>query len=306
MPTSNRGYETPSTGSDVDTWGDVLNANAGLIDNNLGGVSSIALSNTDVTLNTAQAQCGTIILSGSLGDNLQLIFPAVSGWWTVINQCTVGAFWVRAMCPAGTNRIGLPPGEAIDICSNGTSMFYRNLCPSIGNYADYAGAAVPAWVTGCTVPPFLLCDGSSFSGATYPILNTIMGTTTLPDYRGRMSAFLDGGTGRITNAGSGVDGSVRFSAGGQQNRTVALANLPSTTLSGSTTGNLSYDRAEPGSLVASATGGSGTQNLWQAGGIFSRSTSGSLSVSIALGGSDTALQTLPPVCIAGIRMIRAA
>ncbi len=35
-----------------------------------------------------------------------------------------------------------------------------------------------------TATGWLLCDGSSFSGTTYPDLNTFLGGTTLPDMRG--------------------------------------------------------------------------------------------------------------------------
>ena len=47
----------------------------------------------------------------------------------------------------------------------------------IGEVRMLATATIPAG--------WLLCDGSTFSAATYPLLNTLLGGTTLPDFRDR-------------------------------------------------------------------------------------------------------------------------
>lgn len=319
MPvTTNRGYSTPVHGGGVDTWDGDLNTVFNQIDQNFGAVASVSVTSTNVTLNSSQYVCGTISLSGTLTANCIVLFPNVQGWWTVINGCTVGAFYVACRLAAGGNRIGIPPGEAIDVYSDGTNMGYRNL-GRIGSYLDLASTAVPAWVTGSSVPPALLCDGSTYSAVTYPKLNAILGTTTLPDFRGRMAAFLNGGTGRITTAGSGIDGDTRFSGGGAQNQLVLQANFPTGALNGVGT---------PLSATASVTaGGNPSYNAFGANTGFTNNsgplevpawsdrsglaglllvTLPNYSVSVALGGSATPLTTMPPACIAGIRMIYAA
>lgn len=218
MPTtSNRGYEVPVTGTEVDTWGDVINANMDLIDNNIGGVATVALTNVNVTLTANQYACGTIRFTGTLTGNVIITFPSVSGWWVIDNR-TTGNFYVQLTCGAG-NKIATQQGTLTDICTDGSAVSFRNL-GKIGEYWDYAGSAVPNWVTACTVPPYLLCDGSTFSAVTYPHLNTILGGTTLPDSRNRVRIPLGGGTGRITTAGCGIDGTVRFAAGGSQTHTL--------------------------------------------------------------------------------------
>lgn len=308
MPTTNRAYATPATGSLVDTWGEAaLNPNFELIDSNLGAVASVALSSSPVTLSSGQYACGTIRFSGALGANVTVTFPAVSGWWVIDNR-TTGNFYVLLTCGAGEN-IGVPQGCATDILTDGTNVRFRNLAPGIGMYQDFAGSALPNWVSACTVPPFLLPDGTTFSAVTYPILNAILGGNTLPDFRGRAPFYLDGGTGRITTSGSGIDGATRFSSGGQQNRSIGQVNIPSYSLSssglsvsGSISGQTdirvipslgSFGDGPTGSFVSS--GSSGAALTW----------SGSIGGSISSGGSGTPLVTMPPAVISGIRMIRA-
>jgi hypothetical protein len=43
------------------------------------------------------------------------------------------------------------------------------------------GSSVPSWISECTVPPYLVCDGTAFSSAIYPSLAAIIGP--LPDAR---------------------------------------------------------------------------------------------------------------------------
>lgn len=60
----------------------------------------------------------------------------------------------------------------------------------VGIVVDYAGAVAPAG--------WLVCDGSGFSAVTYPSLAAVLGSTTLPDYRGRSGVGI--GTNADNNA----------------------------------------------------------------------------------------------------------
>lgn len=314
MPsTTNRGYEVPITGTEVDTWGNVLNNNFGLIDSNFGAIATVALSSSDVTLNPAQYACGTIVLTGTITTNIVVTFPAVAGWWTVDNQ-TTGDFYISLRTAANAARVAAIPGEAVDVLADGSNMKYRNLGIPIGGYWDYAGIAVPNWVLfGCTVPPFLLCGGGTYSSVTYPKLFAILGTTTLPDSLGRSRANLNSGTGRITTAGSGINGDVRFSAGGGQNVPVSQANLPSVNFT--VFGSISVESTAQ-NVVRTASGGgfvngvAGTAGPWSAfDGVPSAErifSTGPLSGLASSGGSGTPVNNMQPTYIGGITMIRAA
>jgi microcystin-dependent protein len=303
--TTNRGYSTPATGTQNGIWGsDDLNPNFTLIDKNLGAVATVALTSSNVTLSSSEYVCGTIKFTGTLSANVTITFPSVSGWWTVINNCT-GNYYIRLSCSVGGLKICPPPGEAIDVGFDATDAFYRNLPHPIGSYWDYAGSAVPVWVSGCSTPPYLLCDGSTYSAVTYPFLNTILGTTTLPDAQARARIALGGSTGRVTTAGSGIDGTTRFSAGGNQNTTITSTQMPAHTHTQEgqqpTFGYTVRTDVVTGGSTAVAT------SIQSSGGSFSVTTTadGTPGTTGSAGGSDV-LILMQPTYVGGITMIRAA
>lgn len=313
MPTTtNRGYSVPTTGSQAGIWGsDDLNPNFVAIDQNLGAVSTVALSSVDVTLNSSQYVCGTIKFTGTLTANVTVTFPTVSGWWTVINACT-GNFYIRLSCSSGGLKICPPPGEATNIGFDGTDAFYKSLPHLVGSYWDYAGASVPVWVSGCSVPPYLHCNAGTFSQVTYPYLFSILGTTSLPDSRGCTRIALNSGTGRVTAGASGINGDARFSIGGGQVITLTDTTVPRTHVSveafdlghnhPASTNATSRDENAPGILASPAAG---------------RYTGGSPTVTIGTGyaqiiaggfvdGLGGAHINMQPSYVGGITMIRAA
>lgn len=302
--TPNRGYNVPITGSDVGTWGDSLNANVAKIDNNLGGVTAVALSSTNVTLTPTAAQYGTIIFTGAVTTTVTVTFPSVQGWWVIGNLTTgVGTF---AIVSGGSNAIFLPPGEFVQICIDSSQNPQFVGLGRVGSYMDLAATSVPVWITGCSVPPYLLCNGSTFSGATYPILANFLGGTTLPDYRGRNRSYLNLGTGRITPAISGINGDVLFAAGGSE------AAQQHTHGASGNTGSESNTHAHGGVLVgttASSTPGGnfaalGTEVTGLSGPENQTHTHPFSFTTQPFGTGQS--QNMPPVAIGGITLIRAA
>jgi microcystin-dependent protein len=302
MPsTTNREYEVPTTGSLSGTWGSAaLNPNFEKIDQNLGAVASVTVTTSNVVLSAGQYVCGTIRFSGALTGNRNVTFPSVAGWWTIENRCT-GNFFIRMTCGAG-NSVCPPPGEVTDVCTDGSAFYYRNLPHLIGGYWDYAGSSVPVWVSGCTVPPYLYCNGGTFSAATYPFLNTILGGNTLPDARGRSRFNINDGTGRITTAGSSIDGNTRFTDGGAQNVTLTTAQLAAHTHAQTAqTPTFRYttgDAAIGGNTAVYTLGGGSGSTVTTTADASPGNTSSS-------GGGDSHTN-MPPTYIGGITMIRAA
>ncbi len=317
----------PNTGDLSGTWGSAaLNPDFTAIDGMLGGVQTISLSSaTTVTLSAPsgsitpgagpnQSQNALLKFSGALTGNcnIRMVLP---GFYIVENRCT-GAFVVSLLPSAGTgSQIGLPVGQKMHVFYDGTNVDFVNL-PLVGSYVDYAVTQVPSWVTACTVPPYLNCDGNTYSNVTYPGLFTVLGTTTLPDLRGRLRANLNQGTGRIS---ASVNGSVLFAAGGADTITISQANLP----------NVSLPVTDPGHAHAAACQDSaaGTQNSPEGRypghqGSFSSSTNafssqadnfmsgdfirnGTTGITVGTGGSGNAVSSIPPVQISGITLIRA-
>lgn len=306
--TTQLGLYTPSRGSDAGTWDLPVNANSSATDSLLANVFIIALTNANVTLTTPPnsgaawagpygSQSGILKFTGTLTGNCTITLPR-TGAWIVENLCTVGAFYVALASSAPGKVICAPPGEATHIYCDGTDVKYVDL-GRVGSYLDLGASAVPAWITNCSVPPYLNCDGTTFNAVTYPVLNTLLGGNTLPDLRGRSRAALNQGTGRITTAGGGVDGNTLLAAGGSQTHTLTTAEMPSHTHTDS--GHI-HDVGTNGSNIF-ATGsplhpayfgtGSGTLNT----------LTGTANIQNTGGGGAHSIMN--PVAIGGLTLIRA-
>lgn len=305
--TTNRGYAVPTRGSDVGTWDTPINGDFNLIDQNLGAVSTISLSNANVTLISSQYACGTIRLTGALTGGVAVIFPAVQGWWTIDNQ-TTGAFVATISIGSG-QVIAVEQGSAADILIDGTNVKFRNL-PPVGTYLDVCDATVPAWITACTIPPYLNCNAGTFSSATYPYLFVKLGTTTLPDFRGRAPYYLNQGTSVLTSSGAGIDGNTRFATGGNNGILLTSLQVPSLTSSGVNNIIVAAGtslQVNTAGAVSVASGGAG--NVPIANGGVGTLSSGNNTITVSYtnpGGSPNPVNNAAPGTVGGIRLIRAA
>lgn len=88
MATANKGYNDQTTGSNPGTWGQVLNDEAlDYIDQNLGGITSKALTNVNVTLTTDESRNAILRLTGTLTGAVQITTSCI-GFFFVENLCT--------------------------------------------------------------------------------------------------------------------------------------------------------------------------------------------------------------------------
>jgi microcystin-dependent protein len=140
---------------------------------------------------------------------------------------------MRASLDMGSNKItnAADGVAASDVATVG--QLGNAIAVPLGGVIDYWGATPP---TG-----FLFPVGQAISRTTYAALFAIIGTSAgagdgvttfnLPDYRGRTSAAMDnmGGTNanRLTSSGSGVDGTVLGSSGGEQAHILTTGEMPS-------------------------------------------------------------------------------
>jgi hypothetical protein len=302
--TTARNLEKPAAGDQVGTWGTAsINPDLDVIDAGMGQRVTIDGSAGSVVLAAAQFRCAQITINSTLLASITLTFPtSFTGGYTMYHAATgSSAFTITlATTAAGGEAICCKPGELFDIFNNGTNIRFRNL-GHIGSYWDYAGSSVPNWVSGCTVPPYLNCDGTVFSSATYPQLTAITGTT-LPDLRGRMRAYLNQGTGRLTSSQGGVDGNTNYASGGSQTTTLSSVNIPNYALPVTDPGHFHPNQAN-GTL---ARGGSDTCPDSTLGGTTFNSCSATTGISVNSGGSGTPFSNVPPAVVGGITMIRAA
>lgn len=234
--TVNRSLFIPTRGSDPGTWDTPLNTNFSGLDTMLGAPNTISTTGGATVLNSTQLAFGTIFVTGTLVADAFVQFPAVGGWWSIYNGCTVGNF--ALFVQSGTNlvQIGIPPGEIVDILINGNTPLYRNL-GRVNALEHWIGiGSIPRWVSLSTVPPYLLANGQTFNIATYPISGQRFGTafggngvstSAVPDLRGRFHMDYDATGARITAAQCGINGTTMGAALDAQSIQLSQAQMPS-------------------------------------------------------------------------------
>lgn len=236
--TTNLVLAQPIRGTDTGTWDIPVNGNTGIIDQAFGGVTTLALSSAGVVLTASQAQSSIIRLTGALTASVQIFLPSIYKFWTIDNQIvnSPSSFCASLISTTSSGQgIGLPPGTT-DIFYDGAAINFRNL-GNVGQYWDYTGIQVPTWVNTCTKAPYLNCNGTTFSSATYPILANLLGSNVLPDSRGRARFGLNQGVGILTTAGAGIDGNTLFATGGSNGINLGSSHIPSHTVNGTITVN---------------------------------------------------------------------
>lgn len=146
MATSvNKGYELQVTGTNIDTWGNVLNASVfAIVDRNLGGAVTKSLSNATVNLDATESQNMRLTLIGVLSANV--LVTTLSTGFTVVENLTTGAFNVSfqkngvgspIVLPQGsrtmvmTGATGDPASVGVDFPS-GTRMLFQQTTPPPG------------------------------------------------------------------------------------------------------------------------------------------------------------------------------
>jgi microcystin-dependent protein len=301
--------EEPARGDQVGVWDTPVNANMTLIDLIVGGVTTISGAAGSVTLAAAQYQCKTITFNSTLIASITVTFPtSFKKSYEIQNQCTgSSAFLITLQTTAsgvGGQYVCCPPGEIIDVLNDGTNIKYKSL-GRVGEYMDIAGSSMPNWISGCAVAPYLNCDGTAFSSATYPALAARLGGTTLPDARGRSRFALDAGVGRLSSGVSGM--SSVGTGGGSQSITLGSTQLPAsipyTDPNHSHTLNSGSLTVFGGTNIGAYTGGANA--------LFTQPVTAAAAIGITInpagsGGGSGIVPTVPPAYIGGLTLIRAA
>jgi microcystin-dependent protein len=185
------GLIEPQAGNYSGTWDQPLYANWQTIDAALGGVKTIVLSSSDVTLTipkfpassdppsvATSAQNLVLNLTGAVSANVAVRLPPVGGMWIVYNGTTGTSNVSIKTTGVGANSIVLPRGYSSFIVSDGYTVSWADN----GNIAANVPQSVPAGVIspfGGTVAPsgYLPCDGSVVSQTTYAALYAAISTT---------------------------------------------------------------------------------------------------------------------------------
>lgn len=120
--TANKNYNNQVTGSNVNTWGVVLNSNFSVIDLNLAGRLALSVAGSaNVTVTANQAQNLTHVLTGVLTGNIQYIMPVLGGFYFIQNS-TTGAFTLTVTVSGGAGGVVVPQGQSYLIFVNPDSL----------------------------------------------------------------------------------------------------------------------------------------------------------------------------------------
>jgi len=242
---SNIGLNLPLLGSNVGSWNIPVNADFSAMDGFMGGVLSLALSSSPVSLSVpsgftaapaagpTQAQNAVIRFTGTLTANVTITLP-MPGFY-IVENLTTGNFLVTLRAVTATQVICIDQGMIQHVYNDGSNVRFVNF-GATGQMELWGGRiSMPAWVTNCTVPPYLICDGTVYNFSTYPYLGLRLGnqfggngitTFGVPDLRGRVPLAYDGTGTRITAAGSGINGQVMGAAADNQSVTLTASQIP--------------------------------------------------------------------------------
>jgi microcystin-dependent protein len=234
--TVNVGFIIPNTGDLVDTWGeDALNPDFVALDGFIGGVVTITAASLPITLTSpagavitpgagpVQSQNRVLRFNGALGANVQVTLPLPGEY--IIQNLTTGNFVLSFRAATLGKIVATPQGSSMRVFNDGTDCFLQmDKLPGESLFLNGV-SAVPAWITACTVKPFLLEDGTIYNMSDYPYLGGLLGskfggngstTFAVPDSRARSKLSYDGGANRVTAAISGIDGQTIGAVGGDQ------------------------------------------------------------------------------------------
>lgn len=117
MPvTAAKGYDLQATGSNSGTWGSTLNTDViQIIDNNLGAISTIALTNSNVTLSSTEAQSAIVRLTGTISAAIQITTSCIGFFWC--ENRTSGVYAVTVTNGVGT-PVTVPQGYSVAIIAD--------------------------------------------------------------------------------------------------------------------------------------------------------------------------------------------
>lgn len=320
MPnTSNRALNTPDTGSLVGSWGTTaVNNNMSVIDGILGGVVSVSLTNVNVTLGISTGSIGTgsitpgagpvqadnavVRFTGTLTGNCVITFPC-PGFWIVENNCVVSTAYVQARATGTGNMVGLPPGEPCHIYCDGTDVKFVNM-GRVGEFVDLAVASTPAWVSACSIKPYLVCDGSVYSSSIATALSTMLGSTFggngvstfgVPDLGNRVRLPIGS---RITSGSGGFNGAIMGVTGGVATQTISTSNLPAS-LPYTDPGHTHTTPADSASQYASGA----TAAVQKLAGTLTNSVS-TTNITINPGSPNTPLGVVQPSLVFGLTFVK--
>lgn len=311
----------PNRGADVGVWDTPVNNDFIAVDGMFGGVVTVGVASTPVTLSKptgsvsaaagpTQSQNAVVRFNGVLTANVQITLPLPG--FIIVENLTTGAFVLSFRAVGSGEVVATPQGSRMHVYNDAANVRFVNEIASFPGQMVFMGGiiAVPSWMAACTVPPYVLADGSVLNVATYPSLGALYGnsfggdgvtTFGVPDMRGRVPLAYDGTGTRITSAGCGINGQTMGAAGGEQTHVLVTAELASHIHAVTDPGHVHTGTVALQSDLGGSLGGTGTRSGSTTALTINNSATG---ISINAAGSGTAHNNVPPAQVSGIWLVK--
>lgn len=137
------------------------------------GVTTVTMTNANVTLTALQAARSIIVIGGALTANLQLNFPTYTKQWTIANRCT-GAFTITAKTAGGS---GVTVGSGTQVVYGDGTDIINSSIPVVGVVGAASGVkmTVSTASSTATITATSVVVGQSLTGNKYLVTGISFG-----------------------------------------------------------------------------------------------------------------------------------
>lgn len=261
-----------ATGGNINTWGGLLNVAAiQLIDDSISGLATVPIAATDVTLSVAnggtdQARMAILNLTGSPTSPLNVIVPALSKTYVVINS-TGQIMTIKTSAGSG---VAVGPGLNQYVYCDGTNVVAVQAAASgtVANAAALGGFAAALYPRLASVNEFTAGQAVAFSTATdgsTVTLNALLSNNFIVTIAGnRTLAITNPGDGQIIELWIKQDvvggrsmawpGNVQFEAGSSSTLTATASAIDRFQMTYNLAQNLFIVRRGPQAAAAGVVG----------------------------------------------------
>jgi len=202
--TTNKAIEKPSNNSYVDSWNVPVNNDWDIIDLAFGGIYTLPLTNSNVTLTQANVQSVCILLTGTLSANVTVSFPALVAGFYIVRNTTSGSYTVtlNSAYSGGSASVTATQSANTFIWSDGQNVYKAD--------ASVSTAGTGISIAGSTISlstPVAVANGgtgnSTYTDGQILIGNSLTGGLTKANLTAGSNITITNGNGTITIASTG-------------------------------------------------------------------------------------------------------
>jgi hypothetical protein len=157
--TTNLALNQPAYNSSA--WDVPLNANEDILDAAFGNTTSVALTNTNVTLTSAQCRAMQIRFTGTISANIIITVPAIGGRWTFTNA-TSGAYTVTIASAGAGTSVSILQGYSTLLFSDSTNIVLAD-GGVLGGSPTFTNLTVTGTATIATVASSTITSGGTLT-----------------------------------------------------------------------------------------------------------------------------------------------